>query len=226
MIRTGRLLVFIALGLAPSRDALAEPEDGCVVDTDVVGYRQCPRYGVWGAALESPYVSVHVGLTLRHLPRADTPSRALAARSVTEEPLQPQASADTSLGFVERVTVAIARRVYLGFEAEFGDLDLRESDPGTQHLVAGGVGLGGLQGGIGIGVLGVEVAGGGHVFDTDGEIGGSRVTGVLEVRGRLDLWLGPWVTIGGTLGTSLIEQGNWMAGVSFGVHSQSFGGYR
>jgi hypothetical protein len=127
---------------------------------------------------------------------------------------------------VERVTVAIARRVYLGFEAEFGDLGVRESEPGTRHLVAGGVGLAGLQGGIGSACSASRSRAAG-TCSTPTAIPAAAASPACSRRaGDSTCGFGPWVTIGGTLGTSLIDRGAWLAGISFGVHSQSFGGYR
>ena len=49
----------------------------CIEDsTDVVGYRQCPRYGRWGENLLEPEVFVQVGMTFRHF--ADSPKKAAA----------------------------------------------------------------------------------------------------------------------------------------------------
>jgi hypothetical protein len=47
---------------------------------------------------------------------------------------------------------------------------------------------------------------------------------VLEARVRGQLWLTPWVTIGGLYGTSLRDRGEWLAGIQLGVHTYSWGG--
>jgi hypothetical protein len=50
--------------------------------------------------------------------------------------------------------------------------------------------------------------------------------GVVEARARGELWLSPWITAGATVGASVLDRGDWMAGVYLGVHSRAFAGSR
>ena len=49
---------------------------------------------------------------------------------------------------------------------------------------------------------------------------------VAEARVRGELWLGPWLTAGVTVGASVLERNSWMGGVYLGVHTRAFGGDR
>lgn len=245
MIRTGAaVFTFAVCALSPTsahaEDRVLLLDDGrvdtstdpraCATDTDVVGRRRCPVYGLWGAALEAPYMFVAVGFNMRHLPRAQvgrTPGA--AARAVTTGVSDtPEAAAtggsDSSLSYTERFGVAVSRALYFGLEAEIGPTTTNESPPGGRTFGAGGLAFAGLQGGTRLLKLGGEIAGGGRLVET--ALADERLTGegVLEARARADLWLTPWVTIGGLVGTSLIAEGDWVAGISIGLHTYSYGG--
>ena len=49
---------------------------------------------------------------------------------------------------------------------------------------------------------------------------------LLEARVRAERWLNPWISVGATVGTSLIEQGAWMGGLNIGFHTRAFSGRR
>jgi hypothetical protein len=53
-----------------------------------------------------------------------------------------------------------------------------------------------------------------------------KTDGLLEARARVDVWLAPWFTIGGSVGASLIEEGSWMAGLYLGFHTWAYAGDR
>ena len=113
--------------------------------------------------------------------------------------------------------------MYLGFEVEISPSTAEAVAPGTRQFAAGAQAVLGLQGGTRAIKLGTELAGGGRVLDTYLADGGDDEL-VLEARARGDLWLTPWFTVGVAVGTSLLDRGEWMAGVHLGVHSYSFGG--
>src|SRR5205823_14245173 len=97
--------------------------------------------------------------------------------------------------------------------------------PGVRDVAAAGVGVAGVHVGLGAVAIDGELAGGGRFVETatqsryaiDGE-------GVVEARARAALWVSPWVTVGGVLGTSMIARGEWTAGLFVGGHSWAFGG--
>lgn len=239
MTRTRVALLFVIVGSAPltahADDASLNSEQPdrsatCWEESETVGHRQCLRYGIWGAAREGPYMFAEVGLRLRRLPRTGVPTRGVAAQPLTArtstEPTAPaDTGSDSSLEYVERLSVELSRPIYLGIEAEIGVSDHSETDPTARQVRAGAVGLGGLRFGAGPFVIGGEIAAGGRIVES---ALGERIYGapVLETRVLAEIWLSPWVTIGGVIGTSLLEKGDRMMGFYFGVHTYSYGGQK
>ncbi len=234
MARTSVALLIVFLGSALSRTARTEtvvlhkdespPDDPCRDDSDVVGHRRCPRYGLWGASLEAPYMFAAVGMSIRSLPRISHASGGVVPVSarMTTAPLDN--GADSSLSYVERFSVAVSPALYFGIEAEIGFSDRQRADPDIRRVRAGGVGLSGLRVGSGPFSLGVELAGGARVVESG--LGHEMVTDpVFETRLVADVWLTPWVTFGGAVGASLLERGDRMVGLYLGVHTYSFGGH-
>jgi hypothetical protein len=68
--------------------------------------------------------------------------------------------------------------------------------------------------------LGVEVAGGMRIVDAEDD----QDDLVLEARARGDLWITPWLTFGVVIGSSLIDRGDWLTGISLGTHTNAFDG--
>jgi hypothetical protein len=195
----------------------------CATDsTDVVGYRRCTPYGAWGSNLREPEVFMDIGMNVRHFAQAGGPL--VVARRT--EPITATERSDEAVMFDERIGVEMGRVLYLAFDFEFGDFASHDSQRASDRmlLVDGLVSLG-LHGSIGPLLLRGEVAGGvmesTSVTQTD-----SSTDGVLEGRGRVDLWVTPWFTVGGTVGASLIHQGDWMAGLYVGFHTWSYAGDR
>jgi hypothetical protein len=101
-----------------------------------------------------------------------------------------------------------------------------------QHgFIADSLGAFGIRGAGRTGAFGVELAGGVRVIsygfassyhDCSSTTDVLATAAVAEVRARGELWLGPWVTAGATVGTSVLERGAWMAGFYVGVHGRSF----
>lgn len=192
----------------------------CATERGVVGRRPCP-YGVWGEALEEPYVFMGIGVYMRRLPR-QAPASGVAARRIG--PAIPLGDADRSLTVAQRFGIAMAPFLFAGLETEIAPTIAETLEPGARSYAAGLQGLVGLQGGTKTLELGVEVAGGIRFIDTAGEHGTGEEL-LLEARARLDLWLTPWVSIGGTIGASLIDQGDSIIGIQLGLHSYAYGGH-
>jgi hypothetical protein len=157
---------------------------------------------------------------------------------------------DTAITSDARVGVGLGHGMYVALDGELGGL----TDParaGTEMMTTGtygspeiaqgtdmmmaGTGVFGARGTTKHGAFGVEMAAGArsvrYAFDSayhDCNQTNTITTtkGIVEARARGELWLGPWITAGATIGTSVIEQGDWLAGVYLGVHSQAFGGGR
>ena len=109
--------------------------------------------------------------------------------------------------------------LYVAIDLELGNFGPSGgSDP---ESVLAGLGEVGLQHRLGPVLLGGELAGGAMArtyFDNS-----FRGDAMFEARGRVDIWLSPWATIGGVYGASLIDKQAWMAGVMIGFHTHTYG---
>lgn len=238
MSRTGVVVVHLAFSLLAvlaidSRTAQADDDmsprrtnltpEPCPTEDGVVGRRSCPEYGVWGAARESPYATITFGVNFRHLPRKAAIDQPVLQRSISTPTTVDLGGSDLSYSLMEQVVASITDHLYAGFEVEISPTDA-DAVSGARLLAAGSQLLVGFQGGTKFIKLGIEAAGGGRLIvseqsdDDDSEL-------VLEGRARADIWLTPWITIGGALGSSFLNRGEWMAGVYFAAHTYSFGGH-
>jgi len=190
--------------------------------TDVVGYRECPGYGTWGNNLRDTYVFLDVGVTMRHYAwRGDVKGAARSSSPVSST----EGAADEAFLFDERVGFLLTRGLYTAIDFELGDVsDARPTNPSAHAIVVDGLVSLGLRGGLGPFVLRGELAGG--VMAASSTTRDLPTEAMFEARGRADLWLSPWVTIGAAAGASLIRQGDWLAGLYLGFHTWSFGGDR
>ena len=46
---------------------------------------------------------------------------------------------------------------------------------------------------------------------------------VVEGRARADVWISPWLTLSGVVGTSLLGDDGCMAGAALGFHTHAYG---
>jgi hypothetical protein len=195
----------------------------CVHDsTDVVGYRDCPPYGSWGNTLLDPYVFVDIGMNMRYFATAADPP-AVSLRT-TAHPTSASHGA-RALTFDERIGFGLSRGLYTAIDFELGDFSGRNDEATESDLVVAGLASFGARLWLGPVSLSGELAAGAMEtsFPAQTDV---HVQGVVEGRGRVDLWLTPWFTINGVLGTSLIDRGDWMAGLYIGLHSWAFAGDR
>jgi hypothetical protein len=196
------------------------PDD---TDTDVLGYRTCPHYGTWGQNLRDPDVFVQLGVNLRYfaLP-ASHPG--LSARTSMPSPMSSAARRGRAEMFDERFGYLLAPGFYTAFDFELGSFGgLLTDDTPELHAVIDGLVSFGARGSLGPFAPAAEISMGAMeaAFPTDHDAHGAFV---LEARGRLDLWITPWLTLGGSIGTSLIDRGQQQLGFYIGVHSWSFAG--
>jgi hypothetical protein len=179
--------------------------------------------------LLDPYVFVEVGMNARHFGPNDggltLPHSGIAIARAASGTVQ--ASGDnTALTFDERIGYGLTHFMYAALDFELGNFgELDTTHPNQRDLVVDGLASLGLRGGLGPIALAVEISGGAmeYSYPTDRDV---KVAGMLEARGHVDLWLAPWCTLGGLIGTSLIHDGDWMAGVYIGLHSWAFAGDR
>lgn len=205
----------------PDGSDAADPPPPCVPTSDVVGYRQCPSFGEWGEAARDPYVFVELGMNYRHFVHGG-PS--LLARSTTGHPAP--VTTDDALTIDERLGVGLTRHSYLALDLEFGNFGQFDSSrAAARDVVLDGLASLGLRGSLGPFTLAVEAAGGGmaYTYPTDSDY---RTEAVLELRGRSDIWLAPWFTIGAAAGASVLRKGEWIAGLYVGFHTHAYAGDR
>jgi len=196
----------------------------CVADgTDVVGYRHCPWYGAWGSNLLDPYLFVDLGMNIRHF--ASHGGRALAARTTMPPGAGTRTEGDTALTFDERIGYGITHGLYAAIDFELGNFADNGSRSGTRDVVLDGLASLGIRGGIGPVALSVELSGGAMVssYPSQADV---QTDGLLEAHARADVWLAPWFSIGGAIGASLIDRGDWMAGLYLGFHTWAYAGDR
>jgi len=187
-------------------------------DGDVVG-DGCPPHGMWGAALEAPYVVVGIGFNMRRLPRHPTTSP--IARSTDTWTVEPYGS-DMSYTISQTIDIVTTPVSYIGLDVEVSPTASEALAPGERSMAAGGALLLGLHGGNSALKVGVELAAGGRVVDSQDVFNGEEA--VLEVRAHGDFWITPWFTIGALMGASLLERGDVVTGIQLGFHSWSYGG--
>lgn len=239
-----------------SDDSSSSSTPACVDDTDIVGYRQCTKYGKWGSNLRIPQMIIELGTGVRSF------SSPLGTRNgtMTHEgtpfayrvvsPTGPESSNDVAMtmnmrfGFGSRIGLYVAADLELGKlvstagahpemigSGTFGSPSITQSNA----FMVSGLGVLGLRGGSGKRSYGIEAAGGARVVGYEYE---SRylacqteetltaTQSVLELRARASTWLTPFVSAGAMVGASVIDKGDWMGGIYLGVHTHAYGGSR
>jgi hypothetical protein len=231
----------------------APASTGCVEDNDVVGYRQCTKFGAWSANLRMPRLFIELGTNVRQFgsrlgSHAGTVSH--GTESFSYRMVMPESGGlDTAVTSAMRLGIGMPHGLYAGAEAELGGISARG---GTVEMQAPGVfgtpqldastgmyigllGIAGLRGSAGRATFGLEAAGGVrteryrfastyHNCETTSAIVVSEA--VVEARARAELWLNPWITAGVSLGTSVVDRNDWLAGAYFGFHTRAFAGGR
>jgi hypothetical protein len=217
------LLLAAALALPPRLARADDPDPPypssppCVDSSDVVGYRQCPAFGEWGQAASDPYVFVQLGMNYRHFvhPGATAVSRRAG-------PAPAEAQTDDAMTVDERLGFGITHHLYAALDIEFGNFgEFDSSSPTSRDVVLDGMGSIGLRGSLGPLSLAVEAAGGGlaYTYPTDADY---HTEAILEARGRADVWLAPWFTVGAMAGSSLLRKGEWVTGIYVGFHTHAY----
>ncbi|MBK9037300.1 MAG: hypothetical protein IPL61_39665 [Myxococcales bacterium] len=223
----------------------------CYDTTDVHGYRQCSSFGAgwaipehmpalalelstWSARVD--FGDVDVGGTVHHSFGADYAYR------VVGEDLGDQALATGAklrlLGHRGRVYVGIEGGV-AAVMADDRTQQMATSDAMTSlrssadTMIMGGAVLG-VDHPMGRLSLGAELMAGGQglVVEATSVRGACETTerhvvgrGLVEGRVRADVWLTPWITVGGFAGKDVIS-GQTSAGLGIGGHIRAFDGGR
>lgn len=162
---------------------------------------------------DEPPIHFEVGLNTRHFTAVDDAGENVAFRGESTAATE----ANTAVSVALRFTRWLPYNFYAGLEGEVGKLDAFD-----HSNLAGTYAIFGARGDLGFASLFAELAAGqravryGDGFDEDR-------TYIAEPRVRGEMWLGPRVTLGAALGTTLGSRDVWMAGVYVGVHSLVWG---
>jgi hypothetical protein len=228
----------------------------CVDDTDVVGFRKCKKFGTWARVMSWPRMFVELGTSVRQFgsglgARSGTVAHGSERFAFHTVMAQPESVEDTAVVSVMRAGVGIGRGgAYAAGELELGGLtspaaataEMTTSGSfGSPTVVQergfaiGGLGVAGYRATLGKASLAFEGAAGVRSVeyhfasayqDCAQTTSISDTRGVVEARVRAETWLGPWISAGATVGSSVISRGDWMAGAYLGFHSRAFGGGR
>jgi hypothetical protein len=227
----------------------------CEDDSDVVGLRHCSKFGDWATDLGMPQIIIEAGAVVRRfasLLDRQTGTVTHGVESFSYRVLQTARSRplDTAVLSSLRAGVALPHGLYTALEVDLGGLARPGATPtemmstgvfGSPDLrqdhgfIVDSVGAVGVHGTVGSGGLGVELAGGmrgvsysfhSSYHDCEQSTSVRALAAIAEARVRGELWLGPWVTAGVTVGTSVLDRNSWMGGVYLGVHTRAFGGER
>lgn len=161
---------------------------------------------------DEPPIHFELGLNTRHFTAVEA-SENTAFRG--EADASTEANTAVSVGL--RFTRWFPRNLYAGIEGEVGKLDAFD-----HSNLAAAYAVFGARNTIGFASVFVEMAAGQRsVRFGDGAEEERKL--VAEPRVRGEMWLGPRVTLGAALGTTLGSRDVWMAGVYIGVHSLVWG---
>ena len=221
-----------------STDSEPRSVGGCIDNTDVVGYRQCTKFGAWANNTKMPRMFFELGSNVRQY------TTGLGAQSGNVEhgaesfsyrvmmPTESERARDVAVTTALRFGVGLPHHLYTGVEVELGGLVApaaataemtstgsfgAPSMSQSGGMVFGALGLAGLRGTTSRGSFAIEAAGG--VRNTSYNFHSSYhlceettsvndTRGVVEARARAELWLGPWFTAGATLGANVLSIGS------------------
>lgn len=225
----------------------------CEDSSDVVGLRHCARYAAW--AVRFPRLVIEAGAMVRRFPSLLDDQRGSVshgAESFAYRVVQtaPRRALDTAILSTMRASLSLSGALYGGLEVDLGGVAqpgqakaemMSTGTFGSPRLaqdsgfIVDTLGLVGLRSALGFGGVAVELAGGvrtvSYSFHSDyhdcvSSTTVSAVAPVGDARARGELWLGPWLTAGVAVGTSLLERRNWSGALYLGIHSRAFGGDR
>lgn len=224
----------------------------CTESTDIEGYRECARFGTWGFALQMPRITIETGMAVRRFANnlgGASGSVTHGDERFTYRVVMPgrREALDTTVSWTARGTVG-SRHLYAGLEVELGGVT-DTAAAGTQMESVGAFGNPTLtqDSGIAFGAYGVA---GARMSSTRGALAAELASGVrtisyqfastyhdcqqtsmiddtrgvVEARVRGELWVSPWLSVGATVGSSMIARDDWMAGVYMSAHSRAYGG--
>ncbi len=227
----------------------------CSDTSDVVGYRHCTGYGRWATNLRIPLIVFELGTSVHsfaspltaHDGSVEHEAQEFSYRAV--DPGSRGGGSSNATAVTTTLRVAMGRTIYGAGEVELGGL---VSDPTHVEMTSsgslgkptieqssaiayGGLAVVGAQGATRNATFGVELAGGmrGVTYhyssrylacETTDSVSVARA--VLEARARAATWVTPLISVGVSVGASVIDQHDWSAGLFMAAHTQAFGGGR
>jgi len=225
----------------------------CHDTTDVVGYRECTRFGTWAGNSRLPTFIFELGTTMRVAPSLATnlsgdishATESFAYRTIAA----PEAESEHQVVTTLRMGGVIGRGIFVAVDLEGGPIvrgQARTEMTGTgvfgsptltqnTGVAFNAAAVAGIRQTVGRGRLGVEVAGGVRAaqYSFTSSYHNCETTSLtasaaplLEARAGYDHWLHPFISVGGTLGASVIDRGSYMGTVHIGFHTRAFGGGR
>lgn len=226
----------------------------CNASDDVHGVRKCSKFGAWHLNLVIPRFFIELGTNVRQATSGLDATHGEVTHgdeSFSYRVVMPARMDETMVTTTLRLGLINRHGIYGMMEGEIGGIlggaggaSMETAATGTfgspqleQHggLVVGGYAVAGARAALGRGTLAVELAGGlrSRMYSFDSTYHGCETTssisvsrGVVDARVRGELWSGPWFALGATAGANLVERGDWMMGVYFGLHSRAFAGAR
>jgi hypothetical protein len=202
----------------------------CIDRSEVVGRSRCNRFGSWWDVTHVPRVQLGLGMSVRMFDSALVRSSGDAAPRARLRLLEglPADPGITALTLDIRITGRVGPLFYLGAEGSIGGAELDEPDL-ADGVYLGGGGVAGIAvplGGVtlrgeavyGARVVAVSTPTGYGFHDQDGR----DVQRFFESRLAVQTWVGPWTSIGASLGSNLLAERDVSAGVFLQGHLRAF----
>jgi hypothetical protein len=218
----------------------------CTEVSSVVGRQHCAVFGQWAALSRLPALQFDTELFHEHFLLAPTSALGTVEHlgtPYTYRVVSDSNQAASAWGLRVRTAWKIAGPIYMGTEIDLGGLASApqmhvESDgptigDPTALFVAARAVVGARTWVTPTLSLAGEFAGGARMVSfnaTSQFMGCTQETsvlesaGVLEARARVDWWASPHLTLGASIGTSLIDSNDHSFTVGFGAHARAFDG--
>ena len=184
--------------------ATAHAHRTCEEVSSIVGRQHCAAFGNWGSPGALPNLEIDTEILHERL--------GLDGSLVAARGNEPSRADLNAWGIRERLLWNAFGPAYLGVELDLGGV---AAGPRVMPMIAGRI-VGGVHALVTSDLMiSAELAGGGRAY-TDAS------ASVLEVRGRLDWWATPHLTVGVALGTSLIDREDHTLTFGLGGHLRAF----
>lgn len=235
----GVIVVSGVLGVLVPSTAAAHHRH-CQEVSTLVGEQRCSRFGGrWSLPEWVPAFSLDVGGVARRFNSEPISASDLSGPVATREAQPARVLAISAAALALSIRATFSGRFYTGPEVELGSLVAGPPKwveagpngpiPSAPYFGARWI-LGAQTRGDAL-TLAVELAGGVRAFGfvTDAQAANGfefQQRGVFEARARAAYWVLPWISIGASLGTSLIDRRDQSFGLFLAAYSRPFAGRR